>query len=230
MYLLCSCRVLSHPLCMQEKMSEISATVNCLHSPSKCRDIMQAISISYLVEHKREVSNSVDRFWLLFPLAHTHSTGDGHRVCVVQHRRRLGIWVMPARVTRRSEAWRRVAPDTSARAAIWGSFPLSPDWLAAMYNTKPVSDSPCLEVKRSDPVMVPVPPCNPTALPENTFSVVECIIFIQSVSIFNSWHAKCAICLCNNAFLFNHVLPLLFFCQPLAMFHCSSNWRNRLLK
>lgn len=67
MYLLCSCRVPSHPLCIQEKMSKISATVNCMHSPSKCREIKQAISTLYFVERKREVSNPVDQFWLLFP-------------------------------------------------------------------------------------------------------------------------------------------------------------------
>lgn len=174
--------------------------------------------------HEREVSQSGS----VLVFDHLPVLRAGHRAHVVQHRWSLGIWVTPGRVTWRSEEW-CVDSDTSAKTAILGCFPLSCYCLAAIYSTKPSSDFPCLEEEGSVPIAVSAPPCNPIALPENTFSVVQCIIFIW-VCIFNSWHAKYAICLCNNAFLFNRVLPLLFFCQPLAVFHFSSKWKNSLLK
>lgn len=123
---------------------------------------------------KREVFHSGP----LLAFDHLLALSAGHRARVLQHRWSLGIGVTPVRVTRRSEEWRRVDSDTSARTAILGCFPLSPDCLAAMYSTKPSSDFPCLEEKGSVPVAVPTPLCNPIALPENTFSVVECIISI----------------------------------------------------
>lgn len=137
---------------------------------------------------------------------------------------------MPARIKRGSEAWRRVAPDTSVRVAVWDGFFLCLDGLAVLHGTKPFSNFPCLEEKGFPTLTAPVPFCNLICMPKITISVAQCIIFTRSVSILNSWCAECAICLCNSAFVFNHVLSLLFFCQPLAMFHFSSKWKNILLK